>query len=477
MADYPSGGNTFVPNGTYKTRKESYSVPDLTGAEEYIEIPNVPIFDEDEEYDSDKLDTIVRINNERVKDSGDMCPIVVGHTSENDKEIDKPPIVGWAYNFAVSKMGELNPRKVVTATFKVLANYVRRFPRKSVELWQDGVIDPISLLGATRPAKDIGITIFSKQENEGVVRKYSSNAFLIAPEVEDMDKETLIELIAETVENTEVGQYVKGLMNKPEVDEDENAEEAAEEAAEVASEEATEEGKENPTESPVEAPVKEAADEQPEETTDGGAVEKPAEAPADKPEDDEEDKEVPKKHAAVEKYSQESLDTGYRKEKSEHPELDDDAIKKIVDDHLGDDPNYYCEGKLKERYAFELALGKAKEEVRKYQREAEELRGQMVKATRESELTKLANEFTFDLNEEVDYVSSMSPEQYSKHLQIIRTRYSKAPTSKLRVNTVELSDAGGSSALTHDRVMKIVKYAAENQLSYDEAKKKYLEGV
>ncbi len=398
---YPGAGGTFVPSGSYKVKKETFS----EDSDEYVVLKNVPIFDEDDEYPPERLQEIVKVNNSRSRDTGDVCPIVVGHTSDDQKEIDKPPIVGFASDFKVEKIGKVNPRAAITATFSVLKDYVKRFPRKSVELWADGVIDPIALLGHSRPAKDLSPITFNKKS--GKTTKYSYNVF--ASTGDEMDKEELVGLVNTTLEESSIGQYVKKLMDEPEDEETVKASE--DEVSEGVSKEAASEEAVKTEEAPNESPST-------------GSVEDSEEKPEEKPE-----------------------------KKSEDEEESDERTKL-------------------QKHALINALDYAKNEVSKYQAAMFEAQKDATFARREADLARLNQEFTFNLVDELDYVRDLGAEQYAKHLQIIRTRYSKYPVNKVNVETVRMDDGGAEPNMTPEKVMEIVRFAADNKLSYLDAKKK-----
>lgn len=134
---------------------------------------NVPIFDEHESedgvtYDRRLLQIIAENCNRRIRDTGDWCPLVIGHTSDEDAAAD-PPLVGFAGPFTVGQLGKERPRWAILAKFWLFpdqAKVMARYPRRSVEVWpgdrpEDRYFDPIALLGAETPRRDLGL-IYSK---------------------------------------------------------------------------------------------------------------------------------------------------------------------------------------------------------------------------------------------------------------------------------------------------------------------------
>jgi hypothetical protein len=125
----------------------------------------------------EKLQTIADNNNRRVEVSGDESPIVVGHTEDGRPEKEQGELIGFARDFFVSK-GKRQGERVVPARdgdkhylFSKWRVYeddlplLRKFPRRSVELWTSRwEIDPIAVLGATTPDRDLGLVRCSRGE-------------------------------------------------------------------------------------------------------------------------------------------------------------------------------------------------------------------------------------------------------------------------------------------------------------------------
>jgi hypothetical protein len=131
---------------------------------------DVPVFDEhvgDDgvPYDKRRLQCICDNNNHRINDTGDFCPLVVGHTP-GESGGEQPPVVGFAGPFKVSVIGNVDPRACIFADFRVHQDHAETFrnnPRRSVELWpeedpDDRFFDPIAILGAETPKRALGIT-------------------------------------------------------------------------------------------------------------------------------------------------------------------------------------------------------------------------------------------------------------------------------------------------------------------------------
>ncbi len=129
---------------------------------------SVPIFDahtdkDGQEFDEKYLRDIVANNNVRIRDTGDLVPLVDRHTDDTP-DADPPKILGWAKNFKLGKIGRVNPRACVLADLFFTPQQweqARQRPRRSAEVWlHDRLIDPIALLVKT-PKRDLGL-MFSR---------------------------------------------------------------------------------------------------------------------------------------------------------------------------------------------------------------------------------------------------------------------------------------------------------------------------
>ena len=137
---------------------------------DYVIIPHVAILDEfrmtaaDGSFVADItpefIDKLIAHMSEREALTGDLCPLVIGHTQDGEREVDAPPLVGYARNWHRGFLGDTGR---VCAFFdawvlKSEVERVKRYPRRSGEVWASRYeIDPISLLGATTPARDLGL--------------------------------------------------------------------------------------------------------------------------------------------------------------------------------------------------------------------------------------------------------------------------------------------------------------------------------
>ena len=162
---------------TTAPRKHESIVED---GDEYTIFRNVPVFDEHEGddgvfWDRNLLQCIATNNNDRIEDTGDWCPIIVGHTPDPDDDNKSDnEIIGYAGPFNVSTIGNKRPRAAIIADFRIFNDKLdtyRQNPRRSVELWPEdnptkAFFDPIAVLGAETPRRALGI-VYSRLGREG----------------------------------------------------------------------------------------------------------------------------------------------------------------------------------------------------------------------------------------------------------------------------------------------------------------------
>lgn len=156
--------------------RRTYGKPTAEG--DFVVFEAVPVFDEHigedgVHYDADLLKKIADNNNRRIRDTGDYCAVVVGHTVDrNDKKPGEsdPPVIGLAGPFFVGSIGHENPRPCILANFWIFPEDEKTFlanPRRSVEVWpeenpEDRYFDPIAVLGSETPRRDLGMVYAKK---------------------------------------------------------------------------------------------------------------------------------------------------------------------------------------------------------------------------------------------------------------------------------------------------------------------------
>lgn len=139
---------------------------------QFVVYDAVPLFDEHTGedgvvYDQRVLRCIAANCNRRIETTGDWCPLVLGHTSGPDEPRREPKVIGFAGPFYVDRFRNNEGRTVwaIYCTCWVFPQDVedfRRNPRRSVEVWpeerpEQRYFDPIALLGAETPRRDLGL--------------------------------------------------------------------------------------------------------------------------------------------------------------------------------------------------------------------------------------------------------------------------------------------------------------------------------
>lgn len=141
---------------------EKFKDPDL-----WVVRHGVPVFDVHDDYTPDKLAVIAENCNRRERVTGDPCPITVGHVRDGAE----PPVVGFARNFAVGKFGPSQKDGILAEFWYLKDHYetghkAKDYFRRSVELWPDEqFFDPIALINRT-PRRDLGVLLHTRSHKK-----------------------------------------------------------------------------------------------------------------------------------------------------------------------------------------------------------------------------------------------------------------------------------------------------------------------
>lgn len=152
------------------------NVAEFLDPSEFTVVPHVAIVDEFRMTNDDGtfvaeineafLTKMVARMREREATTGDLCPGVIGHTPDGEfAEVDGPPVTAYLRNWVLDDFFDTG-RKAAFADVWVYNDdvpLVRKFPRRSAEIWPDRYeADPLSFLGATTPARDLGLMKLSR---------------------------------------------------------------------------------------------------------------------------------------------------------------------------------------------------------------------------------------------------------------------------------------------------------------------------
>lgn len=417
----------------------------------WIEIPEVAILDAHDlldndgnivmRIDDDTLDRIAENNNKRVEETGDETPISLGHTKDGVPETLQPQIIGYARNFRVKQLFKTG-RKAIFCTFRVLRKYadkLKEFPRRSVELWlKKLVIDPIAVLGATTPDRDLGLLRF---------RAGDQSYTYVFDEVRRMqlgmnDPDNLAVKVVAMLQETKEWKFLQSLA-------DQGMQAPAQEAPPPAGPEeemidASEESM--PGEEPVR--LDEEDEEYPVEDEEITDEEKPVE---EEEEDDEDEEAAKKKYAAAPASGNTYVPSGVGRRQKYSASLTEVEKVKMQRDQL------------------RSQLVRTEKRTAAVEKEVNELRLKLSRAEREKALVQLQSEgFDLDRAEELNEIAEFSDEQFTKHLDRIRKRYQRAPVaidSTLVVSTRSSNVVGRSK----ERSAQIRDHALTKGISYEEA--------
>lgn len=377
-------------------------------------------------FDAKKLEEIALRNNKRISDTGDEIPLVIGHTKDGASEKDQPELVGYASNLQVKDFFDTG-RKAISATFRYFKGSVERaklFPRRSVELWlSDGKLDPISLLGASTPERDLGLVQFKKRGP----KKYSRT--MPMPMTTSQDSADIVSAVVSAMSQSDVWMWVQQQMR---------GEQGQQMGIDDSLLPPNEEEDLMPEEMPEEAMVEEAPEEEyPEEgleESQEGFEGDPDESAVPEEEEDLESAGVPQKKGPV------------KMSKTE-------------------------EGNIKIRLSrVEKENGELVAKLSDAQKAVEDIRLKYQKAQRERDIVSLEHDgYILDRAEELDHVALLDEATYGKHLDIIKKRYQRAPIGAGSFSIAESAAKANTGGRSKEEISGIVQYALDNGVTYEAA--------
>jgi hypothetical protein len=392
----------------------------------YVTKRGVPIFDEHTLVGDDGkpllkvtrkvLEETAAKCNRRIQQTRDYCPIVIGHTKDGQPEHKQPKIVGYASNFRVKPLFNTG-RFAIHADFHVASNHVaevRQYPRRSVEFWPGRKeIDPIALLGATAPERDLGLLKFSRDTSFHYSR--TSPEKPMPDSVPDAPKGDIVDKLIAALEQTDIFKWAREKMKAEKGEQDAMAPEGPEGGL------------------PPEGP----------EGAEGGLPpegELPPELP---PEGDE------------------NMD----------PAADKEPVR--YEGAAPSGSNTQVPGAIKKP----AKMSRQDAELLRYQRDYEamaaenhNLRLRFQRSEREKDLIELEGEgYMFDRGEELDLVAGLDDAAYKKHLSRIRTRYQRGPVVSTATSRGPVVRNSRQGTRTRDEVNEIVKFAEQKRISFEDA--------
>jgi len=389
----------------------------------YLVLHNVPILDEHQlkdrsgnpvvDIDAAMLQRIAENNNRRVAETGDEVPIVVGHTRDDATEPEQPEIVGYARDFVVKALFQTGRKALFARTWKILKDKVglaRKFPRRSVELWLKRLeIDPISLLGATTPERNLGLLRFGRGD---------PSTHILSPTQEkppvSNDKKEIVDAVLAAIKETDVWKKMEQMLDE------------------------------------------------------GDAAAEPDMPPGDEPLEAA-DADVPPEE---EGWPEEPVD-------DDMPPKKDYAAPSGTNTHVGAF-DYNCGPKKLRRGDVDrvrlqrdqarLRANHAEQKAAKLETAVRDLQRKFRRADREKDLVQLEAEgYLFDRDEELQTVTDLNADQYSRYLDRIRVRYQRAPLGGLSGEPLRHARGGDRKERSRAEVDRAIDYASSHGVSYEDA--------
>lgn len=138
------------------------------------------------------IDRLCANMNAREERTGDLCPLVIGHTpplgTHIEDEENQNPLVGYARNWRKGALGNTGRPAAIFDPwiFNGDVERVKKVPRRSCEVWVSRCeVDPISLLGSSTPARDLGLMKFNRNGSY----TFESPGEMVMPEDKDKPKD------------------------------------------------------------------------------------------------------------------------------------------------------------------------------------------------------------------------------------------------------------------------------------------------
>ena len=180
------------------------SAPNLSDSRLFDRRPGVPILDTHvragRDVDEARLRLVAKNSNARAV-QGELGLLLIGHTTDDGKEIDQPPLVGYVCNYQMSTwqgkpciLADLYYRKDKPEAFA--------YPRRSVEvIYSDrdpahNYIDAVALL-VRRPERGLGLMTYRSRDCQ--LERYSMDSSSSAASVTEADIPALVEIMTKAL--------------------------------------------------------------------------------------------------------------------------------------------------------------------------------------------------------------------------------------------------------------------------------------
>jgi hypothetical protein len=398
-------------------------------------------------FDRNLLENIV----ERMKKFG-PASVIIGHTDQSN-QYDEKAVVGLASNFRIAD-GDDGKTYLVCDIIVRDSEILNKYPRRSIELWDDYTIDPIALLGSSTPRVDLPVVIKYRRE------KNMSNE-----ELKELAAKVL-ELLQETAEwkflselQQEWQEFQKSIQEagQPEAVQEKAAAEGAEEK-------------------PVEKQARDEGEEDVEDRLDKDTDKKDEDDVQDKAHDEESLEELDKllgQFFEEEKKEGKSADEGDKaksdgKEKYYSPQsvFIPQMAEAVALRGTRGNPSSVPSGRagLYSRNSNDPVSKK----IENLLAENRKLKEMYRREKRAAILRQLVNEgYNIDVEDELKYTADFSDAKFVEHVRRIKQFYSRSP-----ISPVNPAFMGNNTIITEELRDKAIELAYNTGISFEEAIKK-----
>lgn len=178
--------------------------------DEHYVIESIPIFCEHDKYEDNGERKSINLKDMKkiIKRMCDFGPsaVIIGHT-DDDNEYDEKDVKALAVNF---RLKNIDGRRYLVCDFITkYPDLLNKYPRRSVELWDDYTINPIALLGSSTPKLDLPASIIKFSR-----KKYSDNNTESRSDRMSEDKKELVEQIVSALQNTAEWKFISNLLKE-----------------------------------------------------------------------------------------------------------------------------------------------------------------------------------------------------------------------------------------------------------------------
>lgn len=423
----------------------------------YYLVRDVPVFAEHVKYAKDgraeviderDLHAIVR----RMRRFG-PASVIIGHTN-SDNQYDEQDVVGLAFGFRVSN-GNDGKKYLVCDIITTNPDVLNKYPRRSIELWDDYTVNPIALLGSSTPKLDLPATII----------KYSRKPA--------MDNKELVQEVLAAIQNTAEWKFLSQLLQEWE-DLQSASQEVAEKVQDIGAEQAEKAEQVEKHEAEAEAMPFER-DEGRDEVGDNEKVEH---------KDAEQDIELIEK--LLNEYLEESGKDNEADVKKDEEQEGEQVVEKEVEKEKEPVKHGSYASKVAQKFSSPLPkkngaqihyqpmlkrqdseeIVRLREELQRLHKERDELLAVYRREKRHTILNTLRTEgYDIDVDEELQYADKLDDSAFVEHVNRIRKYYRRAPTAPINPKFVRPTNVN----LTQEMRDRAIEHATIKGITFEEA--------